>query len=1075
MSFAQLIQKRGCISKTSLKRHNLKGPNAYEFVPLVTKNWDEAPRRLLVVLESVDRSDLRFKSFLNLNVSDRGNYENSQVSILPELLDRSYKFASRSIKRQLDRSLPEDPSDLFAVSFVNYNAERSYDLLESQKIIKNQQFADRIYNIAQDLQPTDILILGDLAAGYIYKKYLPDALPHCEIKRGWVHKTDWGFGKLFLTNSIDLETLYSPKSDENAEDDSDAADKYAMADLLYFVSRNISNCLARRSLYAAPEVVPKPIYVDNWKTFNRMMRDLEENDVIGLDSETRNLESINNAIFFIQFSVCEDYGYVLPIRHPQSPWSPKDQDKIEARLREFLSGEGKEIITLNGMFDFRVARSQLKIDVIRHTVYEVTAGESILDENVGLFANASFRTINGPAKTSYQNLRNLFTYYGNDFYWTASFSKEERSTAGNLPPDTPELLDYCTMDVQSLQAIRRLQIERSKDVRIFINGTYRSFYKMFLTHVRNQMNNTAQAISHMEQDGSPVDKEYLQLLMSKKSPLLHEMQNLKSQFYSTSAVKSMNAALMKDMGRSISLFGGPTANLFDMSKRDQLDRLFFEIMQLEVVALTDSGKRSLGKPFIAAYKDTVPEVGIYNNFVKASKLMSTYVKGWHKKLMSTVDSATDFFLRPGFGFFTIVTGRLNSFSPSLQQVPSRGSLAYIIKRMFAAPPGCLNIKFDYSAHEVRVGSILSGDKKLAEAFQIGQALRKKWIVNPTDKVKEELKKKGDIHIVNVKFFFNLDVDKKHPLREGVKAVIFGVLYGKSAKTLAKDLKTEAVRRLEGEIRDLNKSTEVDASKLKEKNKELKEANAKDWEEFSEGLIEKLFDTFPDLHSYLVDSASQVEKHAHVVSPIGRVRNLWRVLTRKPGVIAAAKRRAQNSPIQGFASEIGCSSGFLILQHLVSYKEKFGLDVPRPLYNRAVHDANYFTSRYEFVIPTIHIMQYMATYGVTEWYKEIFDVEFTVEPEIEIEIGAHEKEAHKWDWSLEHLADVIFNSLLEQVNIGRLELKDLPSTVTTICEPWVDKSKRKFLQKNYPLLNVPNLDTQIEGFLTKISRLAKEKK
>lgn len=125
------------------------------------------------------------------------------------------------------------------------------------------------------------------------------------------------------------------------------------------------------------------------------------------------------------------------------------------------------------------------------------------------------------------------------------------------------------------------------------------------------------------------------------------------------------------------------------------------------------------------------------------KLLSTYVKGWYKKLMSTMDSSKDFILRPSFGFFTIVTGRLNSFFPSLQQVPSRGPLAPIIHEMFVAPVGHMSIQWDFNAAEVRKASVLSGDPGVAESFKIGQKLRRMLIREVvTPDMEAFLKEKG---------------------------------------------------------------------------------------------------------------------------------------------------------------------------------------------------------------------------------------------------------------------------------------------------------------------------------------------
>lgn len=43
----------------------------------------------------------------------------------------------------------------------------------------------------------------------------------------------------------------------------------------------------------------------------------------------------------------------------------------------------------------------------------------------------------------------------------------------------------------------------------------------------------------------------------------------------------------------------------------------------------------------------------------------------------------------------------------------------------------------------------------------------------TDDVARAMKIEGDVHIMNVKRFFNKLVEKSHPLRDAVKAVVFG--------------------------------------------------------------------------------------------------------------------------------------------------------------------------------------------------------------------------------------------------------------------------------------------------------------
>lgn len=258
------------------------------------------------------------------------------------------------------------------------------------------------------------------------------------------------------------------------------------------------------------------------------------------------------------------------------------------------------------------------------------------------------------------------------------------------------------------------------------------------------------------------------------------------------------------------------------------------------------------------------------------------------------------------------------------------------------------------------------------------------------------------------------------------------------------------------------------SSLKEKKAKLKKFDSMSekeyWESEVEVIIEKMFSEFKEGAKWLSEATELIKRYGHVVSPIGRVRNVWRIYTGKKQVISAACRRAQNSPIQGFASEIGGAGSFQTLVECYKFLKDIEWSVKEflPEYNRAVHDSALYSVRYEFLIPFIHIRQYTATYGITTWYKEIFGVEFTVEPEIELEVFASEDNSYKWDWEIPHLLTNIYKALQDQVRLGQLEAKDLDSTWDLVLKPWKSKSMRKLLQERYPLLNVPYLDDNIKN-------------
>lgn len=106
-----------------------------------------------------------------------------------------------------------------------------------------------------------------------------------------------------------------------------------------------------------------------------------------------------------------------------------------------------------------------------------------------------------------------------------------------------------------------------------------------------------------------------------------------------------------------------------------------------------------------------------------------------------------------------------------QQIPRATSPEGKMARdIFVASEGCKLVQFDYSALEMKVAAILSGDKVMAEIFRSGV----------------------DFHMrtaqLIAKAAWNIDpsaVTKEH--RTAAKVTGFGALYGKTDATLAKDL------------------------------------------------------------------------------------------------------------------------------------------------------------------------------------------------------------------------------------------------------------------------------------------------
>jgi DNA polymerase I-like protein with 3'-5' exonuclease and polymerase domains len=1007
------------------------------------RTWSESKTRVLIVCQTVDIRDLR-----------EGEMLGHEDTLTP--VKNAIKYARKLALPYAPKGLPEA-----SYTVANFNAFRHLHLSPNHRREAESLFAERVHKLIKKIRPTHILVSGDQAMKALYPM-----IDHPQYKRGWVHELRTGDLDLKVVSTLDFFKLLEKDGE--------------YANLLGFWCRHLMNLFIGRMPHNLSHVQAKPKYVDTIEKFNAVMRRFDEAKIIALDTETRNLSVLFNRIYTIQFCFdsAPETGYVISVDHPLCHWSKEERTYIKRELKKRFTREyeeAKTLVTMNGMFDLRVLRQCLKIPIIWHDVWEVTFGEHELDENISALNKVtSIRDEAANDSSKFGGLRPIYCSYGNDFYFKASFSKEERSNTGSTDPSNPAFLAYAATDVVSIFHIRKEQIRRSS----FMEIAGQNYKPYFVRHMMCQMGDTAHQLSHLKQDGSLIQKSYLKHLLSAESPLLKELTRSENEFKVHREVKKANRELLAESGfKATSLFAkvAPTW-MFKLTKPLHKRKLFIDILGLEPLTETATGAPAIDKAFVAFYKDTNKIVSLYGEFQALHKLMSTYVKGWYKRLSENIDAAFDNHLRPDYSIWAVVTGRLASMGPNLQQIPSRGKLAKIIKRMFVAKKRYLMIRYDYSAHEVRIWSIIAGDKALAEAFRAGQKLRQDFIQNPTDENKKAIKEKGDIHILNVLRFFGQLVDKDHPLRDAVKAVVFGVLYGKSAKTLGVDTKKGDMDSLKGKISALYEESLVskDTKRIAEISKQLEELDLKltalleeDRTGYAQDIIDKMFKEFKAGARWTRKMQEMAEKDYYVYMPTGRRRFLPAAMTGTRQIIAEQVRRGSNAPVQGMASEIGVKAGREIMKafyrNLRRFKDWFDLEGTdwdwRVLFNRTVHDANYYSVPYELVIPFIHILQYQATYGVTKAYLEDFNIEFTVEPEIEIEIGADDSHTYKWDWSIPNLVSNLKATLKDSDELGVLEGTQ-EEVLQKILKPWQMDDTRKWLQEHFPLLNVRDLEQQI---------------
>lgn len=974
------------------------GCRMFSVQPMADARYSSAKRKVLILFQHVPSEDLRAGNLVS----------GAHGAALRNLLKLGREYAIKSGEKTVSS---------LGYAVANYAFFKTYHLESADKReVAERAERKRALALIDQLQPDVVLCIGNEAAvaltgadGSDGRKYAPrwrgHALPYIRDKRiKIVPVHDW--------------TLSSRKS--NDDDDDEEGDEFgekklvAEANLLGYASRCAATVFTHkfRKPYTVQEFECRYQLIDTIPKFDRFFAKLMTRDVVSVDSETKDLSRITNVIQTLQFAWSSKMGYILPIMHRDSPWKASQLEYIRQKLRIFFgrtfdplsTNYNQYLIGQNFKFDMSPLREWLGIYAVYWPVWDIQAGEYTLDENIKQVAKTGY-------KVAQYNLGQIALNYGISWYENSAFGKDDRATIAARPLDD-NVLSYCSVDVQAPFAIHKLQIARASGLR-FNNGSYRDVYRRFIV---TQMNNLVKIESFMEGRGVAVDAKWLRQLQLANGPLEKLKTELSANFRKSKAAQKANKRLMKAHGVPADTLWGNEQWMLKLSKPEHKQKLFIDVLGLEPLKVGKSGEPSIDKWFLKKYA-TIPEVAMFSELTGLEKLQNTYVSKIARYRKEDPDMRADGRVRPSFGFTDTVTGRSTSYDPNMQQIPTRGKHAKLIKRLFIASPGHLFLKMDYSAHEIRVWSIISGDKKLGQLFAQGRELRQKWRATEKKKYMDLLDTVGDIHKINCQLMFGTDpreVTKEQ--RDSVKALIFGSIYGMGPGTLASNL-------------------------------------GKD-KEFVLKLLDMFFSRYPKASAWLKWAKQQVIDNNFVTSPIGRRRNMFAHLYEGAGALeAAVKRMGSNSPIQGWAADMGHTASTIFLYHFqkVVEEQQLGSVVIDELggINVMVHDSIEGDFRYRLWLVALQILQWCATLGCMQYYERHFGISYTVPLEVEFELGPDESSLTKWDWSETQLRSIIDTSLESQLKIyPDLDCKAAKKEILSVRN---NVKLQRHLDRHYPIL------------------------
>jgi DNA polymerase-1 len=280
---------------------------------------------------------------------------------------------------------------------------------------------------------------------------------------------------------------------------------------------------------------------------------------------------------------------------------------------------------------------------------------------------------------------------------------------------------------------------------------------------------------------------------------------------------------------------------FNVASPRQVGEVLFEKLKIDSKAKkTKSGQFSTNEEVLQKLRDKHLIVGYILEHRGLKKLLTTYVEALPKLVNKETGR-----LHTSFNQAVVVTGRLSSSNPNLQNIPIREEDGREMRKAFVvADSDHLFLSADYSQVELRLMAHLSEDENLLVAFNRGD----------------------DIHAATAAKIFKIsDNEVNDDMRRKAKTANFGIIYGISVFGLSERLNIPR-----GEAKS---------------------------------IIDGYFESFPGVKAYMDRVIAQAREKGYVETMFGRRRYLPDINSRNGVVRGVAERNAINAPIQGAAADI----------------------------------------------------------------------------------------------------------------------------------------------------------------------------
>ena len=600
-------------------------------------------------------------------------------------------------------------------------------------------------------------------------------------------------GRKLVTVACDLPNLPAPASLTTTERDTAALrelyTRYQFRTWLGEIDgpEAAATVPAREGLTETPPMPAEVLAVKyetvlTWPHFDTWLTKIEAADLTALDTETTSLDSFEARIVGISLSVMPGEACYIPVAHTAPGVADQlPRDEVLERLKPWLAAVNRKKVLQNAKYDQHVfANHGFALAGIAH---DTMLQSYVIESDKGHDLGQLCTRHLGLATIAYEDLCG---------------KGAKQITFDQV--DIERAAVYAAEDSDVTLRVHNVLHPQFADE----PGLSRIYHEIEMP--------VRQVIWQIERNGILIDSAVL----SRQS---HEM----------------GQKIMTLEAQAYELAGQP----FNLASPKQLADILFEKQGLPIKKKTPSGGPSTDEEVLSELALDYPLPKLLLEHRSLSKLKGTYTD----KLPRMINPTTGR-VHTSFAQAAVVTGRLASSDPNLQNIPVRSEEGRKIRTAFIAAPGSSIVSADYSQIELRIMAHLSGDEGLLHAFSHGE----------------------DVHKATAGEIFGVTPLEVGPdQRRVAKSINFGLIYGMSAFGLARQL-------------GLERSA-------------------------AQTYIDRYFARYPGVARYMEEAREMARQKGYVETAFGR--RLWfpEIRSSNGNRRQGAERAAINAPMQGTAADL----------------------------------------------------------------------------------------------------------------------------------------------------------------------------